>query len=391
MPLRHPLPFPPKHPPQILLAGATTYIGGTVLDRLLAHQVSPLEDATITCLVRSNECANTLLRTYGEDVNLIVRKCLDDIELSALIASKHDIVINCAPATHARSVLALMEGLAKRKRRTGKDVWCLHTSGTENLADVPISGNWNYEDAVKEFDDAIDDIYEFEAMKEAKSSHPQRATELAVVRKGLELGVKTLVIMNPMVYGRGLGLFERSGVRVSAMAKVAMANGEIAVIGDGKGMLDHVHVQELAELYKILVVEMMENGGKALPNGKSGIIFSANGRHSWNAVAQEVANVCYEEGLVSKKGLNHVDLAEGIKLFSAYIPQIVSEEHIVELRLCCNAETRSSIARSLGWKPTWGEEVWKQAIRDDARLALRTEQDFASDLTPESQSPRHTW
>ncbi|KAF2446104.1 NAD dependent epimerase/dehydratase family protein [Karstenula rhodostoma CBS 690.94] len=387
MPLRHPLPFPPIHPPQILLAGATTYIGGTVLDKLLAHPVSPLEDASITCLVRSNECAGTLLRAYGEDINIIVRKCLDDTELAALIASKHDIVINCAPATHAHSALALMEGLANRKRRTGRDVWFLHTSGTENLADLPISGKWVHGDAVKEFDDANDDIYGFETMREAKSSHPQRATELAVVHKGLELGVKTLVIMNPMVYGRGLGLFERSGVRVSAMAKVAMANGKIVVIGDGKGMWDHVHVQELAELYEVVVVEIMKNGGKILPYGKTGIIFSANGRHSWTAVAQEVADVCYEEGLVSQKGLEHVDLTEGIKLFSAYIPQIVSEE---ELRLCSNAETRSSIARSLGWKPEWGEEFWKQAIRDDVRMALRPEQDFASDFTPDS-FPTHTW
>ncbi|KAL5423963.1 hypothetical protein PMIN04_003523 [Paraphaeosphaeria minitans] len=391
MPLRHPLPFPPAHPPQILLAGATTYIGGTVLATLLAHPVHPLEDATITCLVRSNDCASTLMRAYGEDINLVVRKCLDDVELATLIASKHDIVINCAPATHERSALALMEGLAKRKRNTGKDVWFLHTSGTENLADLPISGKWVHGDAVKEFDDAIDDIYGFESMREAKSSHPQRATELAVVHKGLELGVKTLVIMNSMVYGHGLGLFERSGVRVSAMAKVAMGKGKIVLIGDGKGMWDHVHVKELAELYKIVVVEMMRNGGKVLPNGKMGIIFSANGRHSWNAVAQEVANVCYEEGIVPQKVLNHVELADGIKLFSAYIPQVISEDDIVELRLCSNAETRSSVARSLGWKPTWGEEVWEQAIRDDVRIALRPEQDVLSDLVSEAQSPIHTW
>ncbi|KAK7190094.1 hypothetical protein PSPO01_03815 [Paraphaeosphaeria sporulosa] len=391
MPLRHPLPFPPTHPPQILLAGATTYIGGTVLATLLAHQVHPLNEVTITCLVPSNECASKLMRAYGEDINLVVRECLDDVELATLIASKHDIVINCAPATHKHSALALMEGLAKRQKNTGKDVWFLHTSGTENLADLPTSGKWVHGDTVKEFDDINDDIYGFEAMREAKSSHPQRATELAVVHKGLELGLKTLVIMNPMVYGRGLGLFERSGVRVSAMAKVAMAKGKIVVIGDGKGMWDHVHVQELAELYKVVVIEMMRDRGKVLPSGKMGIMFSANGRHSWHAVAQEVADICYEEGFVSQKGLTHVELAEGIKLFSTYLPQVVNEEDIVGLRLCSNAETRSSIARSLGWKPAWGEEVWKQAIRDDARIALRPEQDVLSDLSPEAQSPIHKW
>ena len=391
MPLRHPLPFPPTHPPQILLAGATTYIGGTVLATLLAQPNYPLENPTITCLVRSNECASRLLRMYGEDVNLVVRHSLDDTEVASLIASKHDIVINCAPPTHARSAIALIEGLARRKKKTGREVWFLHTSGVENLADLPVSKKWVHSGAVREYDDMADDIYELERERDAKFPLPQRTTELAVIEKGIELGVKTLVLMNPMVYGQGLGLFERSSVRLSAMAKVAMETGNNFVISDGKGIWDHVHVKELANLYKIVVAEMMKNGGKHLPWGKSGIIFSANGRHNWMIVAQEVANVCYEEGIVPHNTLEHLELDEGIRMFSEHLPQIVEERDIVEVRLCSNAKTRSSRAKLLGWRPKWDEKAWKQAIQEDVLMMLYSRHDVPDDLLPETMESTYTW
>ncbi|KAJ4302775.1 hypothetical protein N0V90_001666 [Kalmusia sp. IMI 367209] len=391
MPLLHPLPFPPIHPPQILLAGATTYIGGTVLSVLLHQPTYPLEHTTITCLVRSNDCANILLRAYGEGVNIVVRNSLDDTEIATEIASKHDIVINCAPSSHAPAAIALMEGLAKRRRKTGRDVWMLHTSGMENLADLPISRKWVHAGPVREFDDAKDDIYEFEVMREAQCSHPQRTTELQIINKGLELGVKTIVIMNAMIYGRGLGLFDRSGVPISAHAKVAMASGKNVVIGDGKGTWDHVHVQELGELYKIVVVEMMKDGGKKLPCGKKGIIFCGNGRHSWSEVAQEVAKICCEEGFVSQNKVKHVGLEEGVKLFSPYIPELVKEEDVIELQLCSNSKTVSNVARKLGWRPAWREDTWKDAIREDVRSVLQPVHNSQSDAIQESRNSAYIW
>ena len=145
MPLCHPLPFPPSHPPQVLLTGATTYIGGTVLSKMLDHPIYPLKHATITCVVHSSECASTLIRVHGEDVNLFVHDDIEDIETAALIASKHDIVINCAPSSHARYAIALMEGLSQRKRRVGRDVWFLHTSDTKILTDLPVSKKSDHE------------------------------------------------------------------------------------------------------------------------------------------------------------------------------------------------------------------------------------------------------
>ena len=50
------------------------------------------------------------------------------------------------------------------------------------------------------------------------------------------------------------------------------------MVGDGKGVWDHVHIADLARLYEIVLLTMID-GGKGLPFGKQGIIFSAAGRH----------------------------------------------------------------------------------------------------------------
>lgn len=370
MPLRHPLPFPPTHPPQILLAGSSTYVGGTVLATLLNNPSPLLENAVITCLVRSNECATTLLRAYGEDVNLIVRESLENTEIATEIASKHDVVINCAPASHAPAAMALMEGLAMRKKKTGRDVWMVHASGTENLADLPVSKKWVHLGSVREFDDAKDDVYAFEAKREAERPLRQRTTELMVINKGLELGIKTIVVMNARVYGQGLGLFERCSHQIVSLAKVAVARGASIMVGNGHGVWDHVHVQDLGNLYKILVVEILRDGGKRLPHGKKGIIFGGNGRHIWREVAQEVANVCYDEGAIGHNNIISVGLTEGLKLFGSHLPEIEKQEDALEVLYCSNSKTVPSLAKSLGWDPMWTADTWLYALREDIRAVI---------------------
>jgi nucleoside-diphosphate-sugar epimerase len=141
------------------------------------------------------------------------------------------------------------------------------------------------------------------------------------------------------------------------------------VIGDGAGVWDHVHVEDLAYLYEIAVLDALESGGKAFPTGKKGIIFSANGRHSWKEVAQAVADACCAEGKITDNRVESVGLTEGTKILSSALPQ--ADEGTVELSLTNNSQTVSTVARQLGWNPTRGEEPWKTGFRDDVKAVLK--------------------
>ncbi|KAF2642725.1 NAD dependent epimerase/dehydratase family protein [Massarina eburnea CBS 473.64] len=358
-----------KTTPQILLTGATGYIGGTILTHLLASPSPALQSCIITCLVRGPERASLLTATYGPRVRPVLYAGLDDLSTTATLASKHDIVINTTLGYHAASAQALIRGLALRKCDTKRDVWMLHTSGASNLGDRAVSGAWEHEGGVvREFDDARDDVYAFERAREAIHTYAQRGTELGVVDLGIDLGVKTLVVMSPTIYGVGTGLFNKISIQIPAYIRCVLENGYAVVAGEGKGMWDHVHVEDLADLYGILVEEMLKDGGTALPSGKNGILFSANGRHSWLEVAQEAVDACYEQGKATERRVEKVSLAEAAQKLSSYLGQV--DEQNVEIGLSSSSCTVSSVARDLGWKATRGDKAWKQGFRDDLRMLL---------------------
>ena len=81
-------------PLELLLTGATGYIGGTILAHLLESSSPFLTNATITCLLRGQERASTLRSAYGERIRPVIYEGIDDIDATIEIAAQHDIVIN---------------------------------------------------------------------------------------------------------------------------------------------------------------------------------------------------------------------------------------------------------------------------------------------------------
>lgn len=354
--------------PRILLTGATGFIGGTVLDQLLRSDHPALKAGIITLLLRDAPRAAILSNAFETRINPIIYSGLDDLSATTSIASQHDLVINTTLGFHSSSAQALLQGLAERKAQTGRDVYMIQLSGASNLADQPITGIYLEE---REFDDARDDVYEYECMRQTLRAYEQRTTELGVIDKGLELGVRTLVMMPELIYGVGTGLFNRTSVQIPVYVEAALQNGRAVVVGEGAGEIDHVHVLDLAALYEIVVVEIMENGGEKLPQGKKGIVFSGNGRHTWMEVAQKVGKACVDEGAIESAQVQSIRLEEAAKSFKSYADLVGGDLTELEVGLCCNSRTVPSMARSLGWKPTRGNEEWTAGFRDDVKAVLQ--------------------
>lgn len=247
----------------------------------------------------------------------------------------------------------------------------IHTSGTSNVGDKPITTG-----AVREFDDSANDVYTYEKEQEALEPYAQRTTELGVIDTGRQSGVKTIVIMSPIIYGNGTGLFNKVSIHTMYM-KAMMKIGDVVVVGEGPGVWDHVHVQDLAELYRLVVLEILEKEGRDLPTGKKGFIFSGNGRHSWLEYSQHVADALYDEGVITQKTVTPLSLEEAGRILMPHLGFINDEATKEGLTLVAegfttNARTISNVARKLGWTPTRGEEAWKGAFRDDIKTILKS-------------------
>lgn len=161
--------FPVVSSLNILLTGATGYIGGTILSQLDKSDHPALQ--TMTCIVRGEDRIAKLQQVYGDRVRAELYDSLDDIDRTIEVASQHDIVINTTLGWHTESAVALIHGLAKSKKATGKDVFMIPTSGTLNLADRPFTEN-HVETSI--FDDFEDDVYGVEKAADAKAPFPQR-------------------------------------------------------------------------------------------------------------------------------------------------------------------------------------------------------------------------
>ena len=72
---------------------------------------------------------------------------------------------------------------------------------------------------------------------------------------------------------------------------------EVVFIGDGKGVADHVHVEDLAMLYEVILGKILDGREAELRSGELGIYFSENGSHTWIEVAQGIADALIKLGI----------------------------------------------------------------------------------------------
>ena len=118
----------------VFLTGATGYIGGTVLTKLLALSSPP---SAITILVRSEDKAKSIssFPTPSGTTLTPLLGSLQDLEKLSKAAETHDIVVHTADADDLDAIKAIIEGAKKRKAKTGHRTLLIHTSGTGVFVD----------------------------------------------------------------------------------------------------------------------------------------------------------------------------------------------------------------------------------------------------------------
>jgi nucleoside-diphosphate-sugar epimerase len=284
---------------KILLVGATGYIGGSVLSTLLGSGIHSTH--AITVLVRGEDKAKAL-EELG--VKTVTFKDLDEVELLRTVAGQHDIVINAGPGFNTAAAKAFVLGLGDRKKQTGREIHYIHTSGTSNLGDQPITGEY-HENHI--FSDE-EDIYGYMKKREALQTYSQRTTDLTVVETGLEVGVATHIIMSPLIYGFGTGLFNKLSIQIPTIIRTSIKDGETIFVREGKGIWNYVHIADLANLYHLLVSKIIS--GENIPTGKKGILFSATGDYMWKELSEGIANALFSLNSIKSSTPQSVDLQE---------------------------------------------------------------------------------
>ncbi len=210
---------------KVFLTGATGFIGSVVAEKLLAkgHKVLGLA---------RNEAAENKLHEKGIEP---FRGDLKNVESLKRGARESDAVIHTAfnfdfsdldgsLKTEKAAVAAFVDALAN----TNKPF--IVTSGALLLGDT--------KEAVAGEDFPYDRNSPFYSRAESDES----------ALKALQVGVRSIVLRFPLVYGRG----GSSGMKV--MIEPAKAAGAVNYVGDGTNRFSAVHVEDAADLY-VLALE----------------------------------------------------------------------------------------------------------------------------------------
>lgn len=354
---------------KLLLLGATGYIGGTVLDHLIACKQTPIDSLTFDVLVRQKDAADKLSKAYGERVNPILWDGFTDIQFVIKTAANYEIIINAGIGLIPEGAKALVDGLAKRIRPGCPLPWILHISGCTNLSDMPMTQT-AYPD--RKWDDRnATEVYEFLKASDEIDPYPQRTAELAVLTTAESTGVQAISVNTPCIFGTGTGLFNKQGFILSTFMRYILDHGYGFKLND-TATFDYVHVEDLADVFVLLVktiVQRKDRGVGYLPSGKSGIISTAV--RSTKLV--EMMSLCLD-AVFDAKLLPRADTPQEKKIAEVSLAEIARETTYgllapAERSWAGHKSFKGTVARDLlGWNPTRLEEAWKQDFRDILEL-----------------------
>ncbi len=279
---------------KILIFGASGYVGSHVARHLAqnGHAVSGV--------VRTENSGRIVLDLGAT----AIPGDMSDLAAINAMVRDHDAVIWAAQLMledELRVTAALIDALA------GSDRPLLFTSGT-SLMSIPTGGDWDERSFAED-----------EPFEPRRQIAPRLEAE-KIVRQAVDRGVRGIVIRPPLIWGNG-------GCRMIAdFYHSARQTGAVCHIGRGLNVYSNVHVDDLAELYRL-----------ALEKGRGGALyFAVSGEVSYGVMARAIADSL-------QVGTRSVTVEEGCEIWDRFMARIV---------LCSCSRQRSPRAREeLGWKP----------------------------------------
>jgi nucleoside-diphosphate-sugar epimerase len=291
--------------------GATGYVG--------SHVARHLRDAgyAVSGLARSNEAAESL-RSAG-----IVPKTgdLEDLASSVALIEEAETILFC-PQLALQPEHAVVRALLDSLTDSGKTF--IFTSGTGVLAQRT-DGAWS-EDSFAEEDPFVPSKYV-----------GFRCETERMVRAAAERGVRSMVIRPPLIWGNGPNNV------IKAIYESARKTGAVCYMGAGLNLYSNVHVDDLAEIYRL-----------AIEKGVAGALYHAvSGEENYRSMAECAARTM-------KIGTRSIGFGEAQTLWGNFLA-------LIAFAMC--SRSRSPRSRlELGWQPRPGrldilEEVSNPAFR----------------------------
>ena len=324
----------------IFLTGATGYIGGSILTALLRHPNS--SNFNITALIRGDNERVKKLSSFN--VTTVVGSN-DSFEIIEKAASKSHVVIHTAnSADDLPSAKAIISGLNKRTKESGKAAIYIHTNGTGVL----------FEDVRgKTGSDIVYADLNPDQINGLADEQPHRDIDLFIVNSAdANPLLKTVIVLPPLIYGIGTGPFNHTSYQLPLLIRTALKRQKAEMIGLGQSTWNNVHIADVTDAYIIIFDQLLDAYGPNaksdarpspyLTTGREGYYFVENGRHTWRQLSEKIGEVLHKKGVIKSSDVTSFP------------------DNEVESSLCGKASwylvgsqsnSKAERVRKLGWQP----------------------------------------
>ncbi|MCJ1445354.1 MAG: hypothetical protein MMC23_005859 [Stictis urceolatum] len=343
----------------ILLTGATGYVGGTFLTQLhtqpslLFPSVPPSSSLSVkvTCLVRTQETADALAEAYPptahslDPYNLRISLStaigtLESADLLTQLASASDIVIHTADADHAIGARALLAGVRaapiskSRSTPNGKAVM-IHISGAGNILDCSIP--FGALDPRTVSDSLAGASPPLKLPKERM--HAALEQELAGYAENE--GVQLVELAPAHIYGLGQGRVGKTETFPKEWWKAAVGRGGAFVVGEGKNRYSWSSVRDIARALGWVAGEALRGVDCRIGWGERGYYYVESAETGTKERAEVLGRKLLQMGKAKSAEVEVLGKEEVEEKFGEFMNLIVGS----------NMRSRADRLKGLGWKP----------------------------------------
>ncbi|KAF2718913.1 NAD(P)-binding protein [Polychaeton citri CBS 116435] len=277
----------------ILITGASGYLGGTVFEQLQQQQsASPLPaHGKIYALVRNDDQAAKVQSLYGAEPLTLQ---LDDQAgiTHALLARRISVVLYLIDAFRADAQLRFIEALAEVQRQHGVTAHFVHTSGAKlfsSHADHPVDR------PLADSDGRLHAI-QTAARPELEPMQIALNTNNTIIAAAEARSVRSYIFIPCVVYGESTGFGNRISIQTVAIVRAAKALRRVYRVDQSRTSWPVSHVIDTAALY----IQMLRGilTGEPLEYGKQGYYLASSGTVAWDDLYSALARALAKRGVI---------------------------------------------------------------------------------------------
>jgi hypothetical protein len=189
---------------------------------------------------------------------------------------------------------AISTGLAAGHTADKPGYW-IHTSGTSILTWYDVANKrWGEEPLAEQKYHDVDGI---ERLVTLPDDADHRVVDKVVLGSNSD-AVKTAIVCPPTIYDTGSGPVNTRSMQVPNMVKGTLEKGFAPVAGVGGTEWDHVHIDDLGDLF-VRLADATQDASKSKDAevfGPRAYYLAENGSHRWADVAKWIAEEAHRQG-----------------------------------------------------------------------------------------------